>query len=81
MLAALQQHQHEGGGVARFAPRWGRAADALAHAACSRPRAKLVGVQWRSQVHPVDVGGGTDRQGGAAVLASLGSGSGSGSVC
>jgi hypothetical protein len=32
--------------------RWGQATDAVAHAACSQPRAKVEKGQWCSRAHP-----------------------------
>ena len=65
------------GGIVALASlglRWGRAAEALACAACSRPRAKVVGGQRRSQAHPRTFAVATAlAEGGAAALALLGS--------
>ncbi len=73
MLAALalQQHQHEEGGACLFhsahigvgpLTRW-----LALRIHGPGPEAKLGGgVQWCSRVPPVDVSGGTDRQGGGS---------------
>ncbi len=76
LLACGPRWQGGAAGLSSLGLCWGRAADALARAACLRPEAKVGGGQWRLRAHPWTSVAATAPAGEGAVTAQLASGSG-----